>query len=102
MAAPDEAPLATPLPSHTPAAAEVEALAASPGPESQTRASLFTPKDPPPRLDTSIASVPLDSIVFDTFRGGFIPLSEAPDEVIEALRDVIKPIYEPKYDPAAG
>ena len=61
-----------------------------------------TPKDAPPKLDTSIASVSLDEVVFDTFRGGFIRLSEADDRTIDNLRDRIKPIYEPKYDSVEG
>ena len=60
------------------------------------------PSGPPPRLDTAIASVPLEAIVFDTFRGGFIRLSRASDEDIEGLRDQIKPVYEPRYDPVEG
>ena len=63
---------------------------------------LRTPVEPPPRVDTTIAGVPVEDVVFDTFRGGFIRLSDASDETIEALRDRIKPIYEPKYDPADG
>ena len=66
------------------------------------RQGLDTPDGPPPRVDTSIAGVPLDQVVFDTFRGGFILLSEASDQVIEALRDVIKPVYQPKYDNVDG
>ena len=53
-------------------------------------------------MDTSIASVPIEDVVFDTFRGGFIKLSKADDETIELLRDRIKPIYEPKYDSVEG
>jgi hypothetical protein len=49
-------------------------------------------------VDTSIASVPLSEVVFDTFRGGFIRLSEATDANIESLRDLIQPIYVPIYD----
>ena len=49
-------------------------------------------------VDTSIAGVPVEDVLFDTFRGGFVRLSEASEETIEALRDRIKPIYEPKYD----
>ena len=48
---------------------------------------------------TSTASVSLDQVVFDTFRGGYIPLSFATHEFIEILRDTIKPIYVPVYDP---
>ena len=58
----------------------------------------YTPTGPPPKLDTSIANVDLEDVVFDTFRGGYIPLDEASDQVIEALRDAIRPIYEPEYD----
>lgn len=50
-------------------------------------------------MDTSIATVEIEDVVFDTFRGGFIPLSQATPQVIESLRDAIKPIYEPKYEP---
>ena len=63
---------------------------------------LTTPKGPPPKVDTSIAGVPIEDVVFDTFRGGFIKLSKADDETIELLRDRIKPIYEPKYDSVEG
>ncbi len=61
--------------------------------------ALRTPTGPPPRVDTTIAGVPVEDVLFDTFRGGFVRLSEASEETIEALRDRIKPIYEPKYDP---
>ena len=60
------------------------------------------PVGPPPKLDTTIASVPLEDVVFDTFRGGFIRLSRATEEDIERLRDRIKPAYEPRYDPVEG
>ena len=60
------------------------------------------PTGPPPRLDTSIVSVPLDEILFDTFRGGFIRLSEASQDDIGRLRDAIEPIYSPGYDGVEG
>ena len=60
--------------------------------------ALRAPSGPPPMVDTSIAGVPVEDVLFDTFRGGFVRLSEASEETIEALRDRIKPIYEPKYD----
>ena len=60
---------------------------------------LRTPIGPPPAVDTSISVVPIEDVVFDTFRGGFMRLSDADSKSIERLRDVIKPIYEPKYDP---
>ena len=56
----------------------------------------------PPSLDKTIASVSLSDVVFDTFRGGFIPLSEASDSQIENLRDRIQPIYTPEYDGPEG
>lgn len=83
-------PPSTPVP--TPA------VAAGAPPQS----ALYTPAGPPPRADTGTASVSLDEVVFDTFRGGHIPLSRAADEVVETLRDAIKPIYEPWYDGVEG
>ena len=61
-----------------------------------------TPEEPPPKVDKSIAIVDLDDVLFDTFRGGFLRLSEADDRAIENLRDHIKPIYEPKYEGIEG
>ena len=81
---------ATPQPSPT-ATATAEAL---------SQLTLRTPAEPPPRVDTSIASVAIEDVVFDTFRGGFIRLSEASDEDIEFLRNRIPPIYEPRYTSA--
>lgn len=75
---------------------------ASPTPEAVsrlTRESLRVPTKPPPDLDTSIASVPLQEVIFDTFDGGAIALSSASKSTIERLRDLIKPIYIPKYGP---
>ena len=62
----------------------------------------YTPPGPPPRVDTGSATVPLDSVVFDTFRGGFIPLPEASEDVIESLRDAIRPIDKPAYESVEG
>lgn len=73
---------------------------ASPSPDTSGRP--YTPSGPPPRLDTGSATVALDEVVFDTFRGGYIPLSEASDTVIESLRDAIRPIYEPAYESVEG
>ena len=70
--------------------------------EAPPNPDLYTPTGPPPRVDTGIASVSLDEIYFDTFRGGYIPLSAASAEVIEELRDVIDPIYQPRYAPVEG
>ena len=69
---------------------------------SEPRVALPTPADPPPKADTSITSVRLEDIVFDTFNGRFFRLSEASDEIIGGLRDAINPIYEPKYEPVSG
>jgi hypothetical protein len=63
---------------------------------------LTTPKGPPSKVDASIAGVPIEDVVFDTFRGGLIKLSKADDETIELLRDRIKPIYGPRYDSVEG
>jgi len=60
------------------------------------------PADNPPLLDKTVASVPLSEILFDTFRSGFVRLSEASDSQIEDLRDRIQPIYSPTYDNAKG
>ena len=57
---------------------------------------------PLPQVDTSIHSVPLGSVVFDTFDGGFLRLSEADSRTIEQLRDFIRPIYLPRYDGPEG
>ncbi len=51
-------------------------------------------------MDISLSIVPVEDVVFDTFRDGFVRLSEADAGTIGALRGRIKPIYEPKYDPA--
>ena len=51
-------------------------------------------------MDISLSIVPVEDVVFDTFRDGFVRLSEADAGTIGALRGLIKPIYEPKYDSA--
>ena len=43
-------------------------------------------------------TVPLDLVIFDTFDGGSVPLSEASPALVEALVDTIPPIDNPKYD----
>ena len=62
----------------------------------------YTPRVAPPPVDRDIASVELSDVVFDTFQGGYFPLSEADDRAVESLRDAIKPIYEPVYEPREG
>ena len=41
-------------------------------------------------------------MVFDTFFGGYVPLSSADAELIEGLRDAIAPIYNPVYEGPEG
>ena len=55
------------------------------------------PETPPPLVDRSVHSVPLADVVFDTFRGGYVRLSEASPRTVEVLRDAIPPIYAPRY-----
>ena len=58
-----------------------------------------------PKLDTTVANVPLGDIVFDTFGRRFerfVPLDQASEEFILALRDAIVPIYRPVYGDADG
>ena len=102
----DAAP-AAPEASATPSPSLADALSPKPttppataSPDTSGRP--YTPLGPPPKLDTASATVPLDSVVFDTFRGGYIPLPQASDTVIESLRDAIKPIYEPAYESVDG
>ena len=87
--------------SQQPPADPAQAASAAVAGVEPTAAPPRTPVEPPPRVDTSISSVPVEDIVFDTFRGGFIRLSEASGETIEALRDRIEPIYDPKYGATA-
>ena len=53
-------------------------------------------------VDTSIHSVPLSDILFDTFRGSprYLPLDRASESQILNLRDAIVPIDEPVYGDA--
>ncbi len=53
-----------------------------------------------PEVDVSRTIVALEDVVFDTFDGGFTRLSEADANLIEQLRDAIRPIYEPRYGSA--
>ena len=62
----------------------------------------YTPSEAPPPVDRDITSVDLSDVVFDTFQGGYFPLSEANDRAVERLRDAIRPIYEPVYEPREG
>ena len=62
-----------------------------------TDVSVSLTPDRIPDVDLSRASVPLDQVLFDTFDGRFVPLSEATNELVQSLRDAIPPIDEPTY-----
>jgi hypothetical protein len=56
-----------------------------------------------PELDTSISSVDISQILFDTFGrtpSRFVPLDKAEDSFIRQLRDAIAPVYQPVYGDA--
>lgn len=62
-----------------------------------------TPTPEPLAVDLSIHSVPLDQVIFDTFDGGAVRLSEASSATISRLRDAIRPVYEPvRYQDVEG
>ncbi len=51
--------------------------------------------------DLTRAEVGLEEVIFDTFDGGSIPLSEASEAQVARLLDAIPPIDEPRYQSAA-
>ncbi|MBV7338142.1 DUF3179 domain-containing protein [Chloroflexi bacterium TSY] len=55
-----------------------------------------------PDVDTSRHSVPLETIIFDTFQptNRAVPLTDASPELIVRLRDAIPPIHAPIYETA--
>ena len=55
-----------------------------------------------PQLDISHHTVPLEDIIFDTFRrtNRAVPLPDADPDLIVSLRDAIPPIYNPIFEPA--
>ncbi len=55
---------------------------------------------PPPDIDLSRASVPLEQVIFDTFGGPPLPLTQASVTQIQQLRNRIRPIYSPRYGDA--
>ena len=62
-----------------------------------------TPSPEPPTVDLSIHSIPLTQVIFDTFDGGSVRLSEASSGTIRRLRDAIRPVYEPvRYQDVSG
>ncbi|UCG23272.1 MAG: hypothetical protein JSW55_14095, partial [Chloroflexota bacterium] len=52
-----------------------------------------------PEVDTDQHSVPLDEIIFDSFRSTnrAVPLTSVQPDLIRSLRDAIPPIYEPRF-----
>ena len=74
------------------------------GAQAPVTLAIYTHGDPPPRVETSIASVPLDEIVFNTVSvlGEWVSLAHLSPSIIEQVRDSIKPIYEPKYEDVEG
>ncbi len=68
----------------------------------RTGLPVYGPTEPVPPLDTVLHQVRLENVVFDTFDGRFVLLSEASPSQIERLRDAIQPIYDPRYDGPEG
>ena len=68
-------------------------------PASVDVSGLSLPPDPSqaPRVDPSVAIVPLGDVVFDTFDGNFVRLPEAGEGLARQLRDAIRPVYQPIY-----
>jgi len=56
----------------------------------------------PPDLNRDIHSVDLDNIIFDTFDGSSKRLSAESNDLIDRLRDAIKPVYSAHYDDASA
>ena len=56
----------------------------------------------PPDLNRDIHSVDLDDIIFDTFDGSSKRLSAESNDLIDRLRDAIKPVYSTHYDDASA
>ncbi|MEM9747033.1 MAG: DUF3179 domain-containing (seleno)protein [Actinomycetota bacterium] len=59
------------------------------------------PASIPPDVDTSTFSVDPSEILFDTFDGGSVPLSESDEQLRSRLLDRIPPIDDPIYTDAA-
>ncbi len=65
-----------------------------------TRPLPITPAVDTPMLKRENANVDLSEIVFDTFDGGGVALSEADNDTIRRLFDAIAPIDAPRYQDA--
>lgn len=94
----------------TPAPTKEAAPETTDAPETPSPARLLTIQpveevdlDAVPDVDTSRHSVPLDQIIFDTFRSvnRAVPLTETEPGLIRSLRDAIPPLYEPRFASAA-
>ena len=48
-------------------------------------------------VNVAIHDVPLDEIVFDTFDGGQVPLTDASEELVRSLLNAIRPLDDPSY-----
>jgi hypothetical protein len=80
--------------------ATTQSSAAIPGPTSVIPEGSSVAPKLVPDVDTSIHSVPLEDILFDTFgttSARFVPLSEISDELQTDLRDAIIPVDLPVY-----
>ncbi|UCG23026.1 MAG: DUF3179 domain-containing protein [Chloroflexota bacterium] len=100
----------TPSPNRnsTPAVDEAPPEVDDDNPEPEAPALVIQPieqldLDRVPEVDTGQHSVPLDEIIFDTFRSTnrAVPLTSAQPTLIRSLRDAIPPIYVPSFDSAA-
>ena len=94
----------TPLNPRSPTArASVPSLQDTPTATPPKRGRVVIPVGEFPLVDSSLHSVSLSDILFDTFGGSprFLPLDRAKEDRILALRDAIVPILHPEYG-AAG
>ena len=70
-------------------------------PTAPPRADAFVANlDAVPTLNQSLAIVDPHDVIYDTFDGRFVPVDEASASQVRALRDVIRPIYDPQYQTA--
>lgn len=92
---------ATKTPQSRAGMAEVASPQETPDTRPPKRGPVEIPEGEFPLVDTSLHSVPLSDILFDTFGGSprFLPLDRAKDDRILALRDAIVPILHAEYGP---
>ena len=86
-------------PQSPPETADAPSLQETPDTKPPKRGLVVIPEGEFPLVDTSLHSVPLSDILFDTFGGSprFLPLDRAKESRILALRDAIVPILHPEY-----